>query len=407
MIFMLFLNPTLIVRIMKAAIPVNENLRLADLYQYDILDTPAEQQFDDLVTMASRICNAPVSMISLIDAERQWLKASVGRDCNETSRDISFSSHGILNDHIFIVPDATKDERFTDNPMVTGTPGIRFYAGVPLTSQAGNNLGMLCVKNTVPGNLTNEQQEALIILGKQVVKQMELRLKSKELERISNAHRRIISIISHDVRSPLSSVVSLLNMYQNRVIDPARFTDFLQVAGAQLHCTLTLLENLVEWGRIQLQQPALVSETLLLKDEVFKAFNELAGQANLKDNKLINEVDDSILISLDENIIRFILRNLLTNANKFTGHGEITVEGFNQDNKTIIRISDTGIGMPQSMCERLFASKEKFSRRGTQNESGSGLGLVLIKEFIDKAHGSIKVISTEGHGSCFIIELPL
>lgn len=392
---------------MKADIPVNENLRLADLYQYNILDTPEEEEFDHLVKLASRICNAPISLISLLDAERQWFKARVGLDEPETSRDISFCSHGILNGNIFIVPDAATDARFSDNPMVTGKQGIRFYAGVPLTTEAGNNIGMLCVKDIVPRHLTAEQQEALMILGKQVVKQMELRLKNQELERITETQRRMISIIAHDVRSPLASIVSLFQLYQNKMIDPERFNNFLNVSSTQLHSTMALLENLVEWGNIQLQPALVVPEMLCLKEVVDKVFTELTVQANMKENRLLNKVHASVKLDIDENILRFILRNLLTNANKFTEKGNITVDGFNFGRKVVLRVTDTGIGMPVRMSERLFLSKEKYSRRGTQNETGSGLGLVLIKEFVEKAGGTIQVQSTEGHGTSFIIELPL
>lgn len=392
---------------MKADIPVNESLRLADLHQYNILDTPEEEEFDHLVKLASRICNAPISLISLLDAERQWFKARVGMDEQETSRDISFCSHGILNGNIFIVPDATIDARFTNNPLVTGNKGFRFYAGVPLTSEAGNNLGMLCVIDTVPRHLTNEQQEALLILGKQVVKQMELRLKNQELERITETQRRMISIIAHDVRSPLASIVSLFQLYLNKTIDPERFNNFLNVSSTQMHSTMALLENLVEWGNIQLQPTLNVPEMFQLKEVVDKVFTEMTVQANMKENRLLNQVHATVKLDIDENILRFILRNLLTNANKFTEKGSITVDGFNFGRKVVVRVTDTGIGMPARMSERLFLSKEKYSRRGTQNESGSGLGLVLIKEFVEKANGSIQVQSTEGHGTSFIIELPL
>jgi signal transduction histidine kinase len=392
---------------MKADIPVNENLRLADLYRYNILDTPEEEEFNDLVQLASRICKVPVSLISLIDAERQWFKARVGIDFTETPRDTSFCSHGILNGDIFVVPDATNDIRFADNPMVTGKQGIRFYAGVPLKTEAGNNLGMLCVKDIVPRNLTAEQQEALMVIGKQVVKQMELRLKNQELERITETQRRMISIIAHDVRSPLASIVSLFQLYQNKMIDPDRFNNFLNVSSTQLHSTMALLENLVEWGNIQLKPAPLLPDMFPLKDVVDKVFTELTVQANMKENRLVNQVHASVKLDMDENIVRFILRNLLTNANKFTEKGSITIDGFNFGRKVVIRVTDTGIGMPARMAERLFLSKEKFSRRGTQNESGSGLGLVLIKEFVEKANGSIQVQSTEGQGTSFIIELPL
>jgi signal transduction histidine kinase len=392
---------------MKADIPVNENLRLADLLQYNILDTPEEKEFNDLVQLASGICKAPISLISLIDAERQWFKARVGIDLTETPRDTSFCSHGILNGDIFIVPDATSDNRFAQNPMVTGDQGIRFYAGVPLTSEAGNNLGMLCVKDIVPRNLSSEQQQALMVIGKQVVKQMELRLKNQELERITETQRRIISIIAHDVRSPLASIVSLFQLYRNKMIDPDRFNNFLNVSSTQLHSTMALLENLVEWGNIQLQPASLMTDMFSLKDAVDRVFTEVTVQASMKENRLVNQVHASVKLNMDENILRFILRNLLTNANKFTEKGSVTVDGFNFGKKVVIRVTDTGIGMPARMSERLFLSKEKYSRRGTQNESGSGLGLVLIKEFVEKANGSIQVQSTEGQGSSFIIELPL
>jgi signal transduction histidine kinase len=236
---------------------------------------------------------------------------------------------------------------------------------------------------------------------------LELQLKNQQLERITEAQRRIISIIAHDVRSPLSSIVSLFQLYQNRMIDPDRFNNFLNVSTSQLYGTMALLENLVEWGKIQLQAQNLAPDRLSLKELVDGVFTELTVQASLKDNRLINETSDTVRLDMDENILRFILRNLLTNANKFTEKGRITVDGCNCGKKVMIRVVDTGIGMPARMAERLFLNKEKYSRRGTQNESGSGLGLVLIREFVEVAGGSVKVQSTEGQGSTFIIELPL
>jgi signal transduction histidine kinase len=391
----------------KAPVPDNEKIRLADLYQYDILDTAPEKEFDDLVVLASRICNAPVSLISLLDTDRQWFKARLGFEMPETSRDTSFCSYGILNRDIFIVPDASLDERFTDNPMVTGEPGIRFYAGVPLTSQAGNNLGMLCIKDTTPRQLTNEQQDALRVIAKQVMQQLELRLKNRELERISAVQKRIISIMAHDVRSPLSSIIGLFNLYESGDIDQQRLSSFLDLAGSQLNGAMHLLDNLVEWGQIQLQPHAITTLPVNIHDHAQEVFTELTVQANLKDNMLVNLANGDATVNIHPNILQFILRNLVTNANKFTSKGRITIGASIIGKKVQICITDTGIGMPPRMCERLFMSTEKHSRRGTHNESGSGLGLVLVKEFIDEAGGSIRVESREGKGSCFIIELPV
>lgn len=185
----------------KFPIPENEAVRLNALKEYNILDTNNEAEFDRLVKLASLICEVPIALVSLVDEDRQWFKARVGLDAEQTPRDISFCQYAIMTHDLFEVEDTTQDERFKDNPLVTGAPHIKFYAGYPLKDPQGVNLGTLCTIDRVPKKLDKNKSLALKLLAEEVVSQIVARrnnLENKKLERLFTLSIDMICVVGID-----------------------------------------------------------------------------------------------------------------------------------------------------------------------------------------------------------------
>jgi len=173
-----------------ATVSTNEAARLAALNRYAILDTEPEQSFDDLVILASHVCKTPMALLTLVDDHRQWFKSALGVQVRETPREISFCAHAIQKNDLFVIPDTLKDPRFKDNPLVTGEPNIRFYAGAPLVNEDGFALGTLCVGDRQPRELDEDQKVALTSLSHLALRQMELRTHLQMLKDALNDRTR-------------------------------------------------------------------------------------------------------------------------------------------------------------------------------------------------------------------------
>lgn len=249
---------------MKAELPHDEPERLAALHGYEVLDTPPEAEYDDIVRIASVICGTPIAVVSLIDEARQWFKARVGLEGSETPRDLAFCAHAILKPkELLVVPDATTDGRFADSPFVTGDPGIRFYAGAPLVAPGGTALGTLCVIDREPRELTAEQSDALRALSRQVMALLELRRALAELRR-NEAERRWYERHLEDYQRELEETISQLHSQS--------MTDPLTGLGNRRALQWKLDEELHRATR-----HGGPSTLLLIDVDKFKSFNDTFG----------------------------------------------------------------------------------------------------------------------------------
>lgn len=199
---------------MLALLHPRQQERIAALRAYDILDTPRESDFDDIVRLAADICGTPISVVNLIDADRQWFKAEVGLGVRETPLDTSLCSHAILETSFMEIPDTLQDRRMQDNALCTGDPGLRFYAGALLRTESGLPLGTLCVLDYKPRTLNDFQRNALRTLARQVMTQLDLRLVIKRQELLQKE-------ADHRVKNSLASVAGLVRLQMVRAKDPA------------------------------------------------------------------------------------------------------------------------------------------------------------------------------------------
>ena len=417
-------------------LPSDEDRRLRALRRLRVLDSLPEQLFDDIVLLASEICGTPIGLISLIDTDRQWFKARVGLDATETPRSFAFCAHAILApDDVMNVPDAALDPRFAANPLVTGDPNIRFYAGAPVVTPEGEALGTVCVIDTVPRELTSAQRAALQALARQtaaLLQAREMTLEREEanqdlLQKITQAltddddvhagfrqRRRLATVgqltggIAHDFNNVLQTITGSLQLIERRAEDTERVRRWAEGGLTAARHGAELTSQLLRFSRNHLPDARPVSVPGLVD-----GMREMLKRALGPEMQLEITLEDADTLTLgDATQLEAAVLNMAINArDAMQGRGRLRIaaqrrtslnDGSLPDGDYLaLTVADDGPGMTPEVVQRAF--EPFFTTKAA--DKGTGLGLAQVFGYALRAGGTARIASTPGAGTAITLWL--
>jgi signal transduction histidine kinase len=399
----------------RPKIPNNEKQRLRALNELRIVDTLPEREYDELTELAAGIAGTEISLVSLITEDRQWFKSRYGLDAEETSRDIAFCAHAINEpDHFFEIENAKVDERFTDNPLVTDAPKIRYYGGVPLKDESGMPLGTLCVIDSKPKKLTDHQIKLLQNLGRQVISLFKLRKKNIELEKELERKSFLYKILSHDLKGPIGSYSTLLKMLSDSISENADigdkekkyYCDIIDSITKSSDQSYELILSILEWSTNVGKSLSVDKETVMLSNVVSAAQDIQSQLAERKAIKIVRTCAKDYKISTDINLLGTIVRNLIGNAIKFTPEGgKIIIDCTPVGNSLKLTVNDSGIGLTDERLQYVKNLDNYEISRGTSQEIGYGLGLKVCTDISQTLGTQLEIESEPGKGTSASIYL--
>lgn len=432
-------------------IPPNEAERLQALQRYRVLDTAAEEGFDELTRLAAYICDTPIALVSLVDQHRQWFKSKVGVDATETPRELAFCAHAIVQpNRLLVVPNALEDERFATNALVTSAPNIRFYAGTPLVTPDGYALGTLCAIDRVPRKLSPQQLAALQSLGKQVISQLELRLQLRHLRQTQaqliqtekmSALGQLVAGVAHEINNPINFIqgniahldrytqelLSLIKAYQQHYPHPPqslqeRIEDIdLDFLGEDLQNLLKSAykgSDRIKGMVVSLRNFSRLDEAALKQVDIHQGIDSTLAVLQHRLQATPTRPAISVVCNYGKlppvrcypAQLNQVFLNLLTNAidsleEHSTNPKTIRICTETLENERIaIHIADTGTGIPEAVRSRIFDPFFTTKPVG----KGTGIGLSVSYDIVtDKHGGQLYCHSSPGEGAEFVIELPI
>lgn len=395
---------------MNKTLTIEEKDRLEILKSYEILDTPPESDYDDITFLASKICNTPISAITLIDEDRAWVKSKIGFDHYDSAREHSFCSLAISKPtDIVVIPDIIKDPEFKAVSFLNGFDNPGFYASVTLRDPKGYAMGALCVLDHAPKELTEDQLKSLEILGGQVCKLLELRkynstlaennqqlnLKYSELEHFAR-------VVSHDIKSPLNNIISLVQILKEG--DEEKFSaeekdylNYLALSSNQLRNYVDGLLNYYKGDTVNARD----TEEIVVADLINEVISTLDPQGDCH----FKIPECTVKIKSNKSALEQILLNLISNGIKYNDKDYIYIEINCEDTDKHVKLSvkDNGNGIEPKNLDTIFSFFTTLNKKDRFGNYGTGIGLATVKKITENLNGKIDVLSEPNLGTEFIL----
>lgn len=406
----------------EAMLEVQRQLALND---YGVVDTPPEEGFDRLTRLASNLLDTPIALVSLLDGTRQWFKSRVGVDATETPRAWAFCDHAIRQTGVFVVADASLDSRFRDNPLVTGEPKIRFYAGAPLRTPTGEQIGTLCVIDRKPHRGFDDRAQAILRdLAALTVDELELRRASRMAEdellarrrsegRLIATHRartEFLASLAHEFGTPLNAILGFAEVIELQSFGPdamERYRSYARDIRAAGQHLLSMVTEILDHTRIETGKIDLAPIDADLREVTESAARMVRGLAHERQVSFdLLTGSEPLFLKIDVLRMRQVLINLMTNAIKFTpAGGKVELHLERAADCAVVLVRDTGCGIPPEEIETVLLPFGRASNAGGGIE-GTGLGLPISKSFVELHGGSLTLHSNLGRGTEARVTLP-
>jgi signal transduction histidine kinase len=390
--------------------------RITALGQLEILDTPAEPEFDDIVLLARELCHTPVALVSLVASDRQWFKARLGFPQCQTPLDQSVCKFAMTEEDVFVIPDLRLDPRTATNTLVAEEPFIRFYAGAPLRDPEGVPIGSVCVIDTEPrpGGLSEAQKAGLLALARQVSALLEARrllvqdrrrmeAELKHERDVAELRERFIAVLGHDLRNPLAAIDAGLRLIE-RDSTSAQAISVMAMMKTSAVRMAKLIQSTLDLARSRLGGGLQLSRSAdgPLEPVLEQVITELRWSR--PEARMETRIELTRPVPCDPDRIGQMFSNLLSNA---LTHGDtaepVVVTAETRGGAFVLSVSNGGAPIPPAVLERMF---QPFSQGEGDNSHGLGLGLYIADE-IARAHGGTLDVTSTPEQTCFTFQMPL